>query len=458
MAIPISEDFVEKYNRPGPRYTSYPTVPAWKPGFGPSDYEEALAELAGRPDDELAVYLHVPFCAKSCHYCGCNMLVTRDRDEVTRYLDRVETEIERVTAIIGTERRVVQVHWGGGTPNFLKNEQIERALGMLRGAFEIAPGAEVALEIDPRIGSPEQAAFLREAGFNRISMGVQDFESRVQEAIGRRQSRDKTLAVYHGCREAGFAGVNVDLVYGLPGQTRESFAATLDEIIELGPDRVACFSYAHVPWVRPNQEKVDTTLMLEGYEKFALFQLTVDRFQAGGYDWIGIDHFAKRDDELSVALRKRALHRNFMGYATRPAPHMLAFGMSGIGDVCDRFVQNDPDFEGWSQGVDAGGLPVVKGHRLDDDDRLRRLAILNIMCNLELPWNLTREKYGAPANELFADALAQLPPLVDDGLVTLDDDALRITDKGRFFVRNVAMAFDAYLGRDEDRPVFSRTV
>ncbi|MCP4573900.1 MAG: oxygen-independent coproporphyrinogen III oxidase [bacterium] len=458
MAIPISENFVEKYNQPGPRYTSYPTVPAWQKDFGPADYEAALHELAGRPGDELAVYLHVPFCAKACHYCGCNMLVTHDRDEVTGYLDRFETELGRVTDIIGTGRRTAQIHWGGGTPNYLKNHEIERALGLLYEAFDVAPDAEVALEIDPRIGSPEQAAFLKEAGFNRISLGVQDFEPGVQKAIGRKQSRDKTLDVYRGCRDAGFAGVNLDLVYGLPGQTRESFTATLDEVIGLAPDRVACFSYAHVPWVRPNQEKVDTTHMLTGYEKFALFQLTVDRFQAGDYTWIGIDHFARKDDELSVALANRALHRNFMGYATKPAPHMLAFGMSGIGDVCDRFVQNDPTMDGWSRGVDAGGLPVVKGHVLSDDDRLRRLAVLNIMCNLELPWELTRAAYAAPANELFADALAKLPPLVDDGLVTLDDDALRITDKGRYFVRNVAMAFDAYLGKDKDRPVFSRTV
>lgn len=457
-SVPISPEFVAKYNKPGPRYTSYPTVPAWKQAFGEAEYREALAELKGRPDDELAVYLHVPFCAKACHYCGCNMLVTRDKDEVTAYLDRLEVELGRVVDAIGTGRRVVQFHWGGGTPNYLKNHEVERVLAMFRAAFAIAPGAEVSLEIDPRIGSPEQARFLREAGFNRISLGVQDFEPRVQKAIGRRQSRDKTLEVYHGCREAGFPGVNIDLVYGLPGQTRESFGETLDGIIGLGPDRVACFSYAHVPWVRPNQEKVDTTIMLQGYEKFALFQLTVDRFRQGGYEWIGIDHFARHDDELSVALRDRALHRNFMGYATKPAPHMLAFGMSGIGDVCDRFVQNDATIDGWSRQVDAGGLPIVKGHKLSDDDKLRRLAILNLMCNLELPWELTLAGWGERADRLFADSLGQLPPLVADGLVTRDDFGLRITEKGRYFVRNVAMILDAYLAQDTGKPLFSRTV
>ncbi len=458
MGLHIPPEFVEKYNRPGPRYTSYPTVPAWTEPFGEDQYRRALQELADRPDDELALYLHLPFCAKHCHYCGCNALITRDKDAVDRYLDLVEKEIALVTEIIGTGRKVVQLHWGGGTPNYLKNPQLKRALELFRDVFDVAADAEISLEIDPRIASPEQAAYLRELGFNRISLGVQDFEPRVQEAIGRLQSREKTLRVYHGCRAAGFDGVNIDLVYGLPGQTAESFAATLDEIIGLAPDRVACFSYAHVPWVRPEQEKVDTTLMLRGYEKFRLFQLTVDRFTAADYSWIGIDHFARKNDELSVALENRALHRNFMGYATRPAPHMLAFGMSGIGDVCDRFAQNDPGLKGWSEAVDQGRLPIVKGHVLSADDKLRRLVILNLMCNLELPWSLTENEFGAPADELLEESLAALPPLVADGLAEVDDTGLRITPKGRYFVRNVAMIMDAYLDKGKDRPIFSKTV
>lgn len=458
MSLNIPADFVEKYNQPGPRYTSYPTVPAWKQAFGEHEYREALTDLAQRPGDELAIYLHLPFCAKHCFYCGCNALVSREKNAVEVYLDRVEKELAMVTALIGTGRRVVQFHWGGGTPNYLSEAEVARTLAMFRGAFDLAPGAEVSLEVDPRIATPEQVAFLRSAGFNRISLGVQDFEESVQVAIGRRQSRERTLDVYRGCRDAGFPGVNVDLVYGLPGQTRESFAHTLDEIIGLQPDRVACFSYAHVPWVRPLQNKVDTSKMMTGDEKFGLFRLTVDMFQAADYDWIGIDHFAKRDDELSVALRNRALHRNFMGYATKPAPHMLAFGMSGIGDVCDRFAQNDADLGAWGEAIDAGRLPIVKGHKLSDDDRLRRLVILNVMCNLELPWALTERAFGAPADRLLAGELAALPPLVEDGLVTVDDRGLRITEKGRYFVRNVAMIFDAYLAGAGDKPLFSRTV
>ncbi|MEN8006476.1 MAG: oxygen-independent coproporphyrinogen III oxidase [Candidatus Krumholzibacteriota bacterium] len=458
MPLNIPADFVEKYNKPGPRYTSYPTVPAWDQVFGENEYREALTELAGRTDDELAIYLHLPFCAKACHYCGCNMLVTREKGAVHQYLDRVEKELERVTSIIGTDRKVAQFHWGGGTPNFLNEEETERALNLFRAAFDIKPDAEVSLEIDPRIATPDQAVSLREAGFNRISMGVQDFDQRTQKAIGRNQTREKTLKVYQGCRDAGFEGVNVDLVYGLPGQTFDSFTDTLKGIIELQPDRVACFSYAHVPWVRPNQELVDTTIMLTGYEKFQLFQLTVDMFQDADYSWIGIDHFAKKNDELSVALENRVLHRNFMGYATKPAPHMLAFGMSGIGDVCDRFVQNDADFNSWSEGIDAGGLPVVKGHKLSEDDKLRRLAILNLMCNLELPWTLTEKAYGAPADKLLAESLKALPPLIADDLATMDEGGIRITDKGRYFVRNVAMILDAYLGKGKGKPIFSKTV
>ncbi|PID81469.1 oxygen-independent coproporphyrinogen III oxidase [bacterium DOLJORAL78_65_58] len=458
MDLPISAEFVAKYNKPGPRYTSYPTVPAWKQPFGAADYRQALEELAGRPDDELALYLHLPFCAKHCHYCGCNAMVTRRKDAVTTYLDQVERELKMVTRVIGTGRKVKQLHWGGGTPNYLNEKETERALNLLRAHFDLEADAELSLEIDPRIASPQQVKFLREIGFNRISMGVQDFEARVQKAIGRRQSRERTIRVYEGCRAAGFAGVNVDLVYGLPGQTQASFTETLDRIIELAPDRLAVFSYAHVPWARPLQNKVDMTVMLTGYEKFQLFQLTVDMLGQAGYDWIGIDHFAKRDDELAVALRRRRLHRNFMGYATKPAPHMLAFGMSGIGDVCGRFTQNSPDLETWGRAVDAGELPVVKGHKLSARDKLGRLAILNVMCNLELPWDLTVADYGQPANVLFADSLKALPPLVRDGLVEVDDRGLRITAKGRYFVRNVAMILDAYLGREDGKPIFSKTV
>jgi len=454
----VPRSLVERFDRPGPRYTSYPTVPSWSRDFGETDYREALRALAARPDDELSIYLHLPFCARHCHYCGCNAVVSRERDAVDRYLDAVERELEMVTAEIGTGRRAVQLHWGGGTPNYLKDRQVERALGMLRHAFAIDPGAEISLEVDPRIGTPEQARFLRGQGFNRISLGVQDFSPRVQKAIGRLQKRERTERLFRACREAGFHGVNLDLVYGLPYQTPASFAETLTAIIALRPDRVACFSYAHVPWVRPLQRRVDTTEMPAGYRKFTLFLQAIAMFEEAGYDWIGIDHFARRDDELSVALRERRLHRNFMGYTTRPAPHMLAFGMSGIGEVADRFVQNDAGLEGYRGAIAAGRLPVVRGLALSDDDRLRRLVILNLMCNLELPFDLTVPSFGAPADELLAADLPRLQPYADEGLVELLPDRVRITGLGRFFARNVCMELDPYLEHQTGRPLFSRTV
>lgn len=457
MAAHVTLELLEKHDKPGPRYTSYPTAPVWAKDFGAENYLEALHELSSRNTDEISIYLHLPFCAMLCHFCGCTALVTRAKDAVDHYLDRVEHELEMVTQVIGRQRRAVQLHWGGGTPNYLKPHQAERALQLFRDHFDLAPEAEISLEIDPRIGSPEQVAHLHSIGFNRISMGVQDFDPRVQEAIGRKQSQERTLRVFQGCRDAGFDGVNVDLVYGLPRQNPESFAKTLDVIIDREADRVACFSYAHVPWVKPGQKKVDTTDMPTGYEKFALFQLAIERFEEAGYDWIGIDHFAKGTDELSAARRERRLHRNFMGYTTRPAPHMLAFGTSGIGEVCGRFVQNDADLKTGGTTVDSGRLPIVRGHRLTADDRLRRQAILNLMCNSELPYALTEPDFGAPANELLAESLRKIRPYEEEGFVVFEEDRLRITQLGRHFARNICMELDAHLDRDRKKPLFSRT-
>ncbi len=458
MGVKVPHSLLEKHNKPGPRYTSYPTVPAWTTSFGEEDYRTALEELAGQRENELSVYLHLPFCAKHCHYCGCNSVISGEKDAVNRYLDRVERELEMITAIIGTNRRVVQLHWGGGTPNFLKNAQINRAFTLLKQAFTIDANGEISIEVDPRIGTPEQASFLRGLGFNRISLGVQDFAAEVQTAIGRIQPRERTLNLYNACRAAGFEGVNLDLVYGLPAQTRDSFTDTLQSVLDLAPDRVACFSYAHVPWVRPVQNQVDTTKLPTPFEKFDLFQLAIDMFDQKGYDWIGIDHFARREDELAVAQRDRRLHRNFMGYTTRPAPHMLAVGMSGIGEVAGCFAQNDAQLESYLSAVDKGQLPIVRGHRLTADDLLRRKAIIHLMCNLELPFALTREEYGAGVDTLLADELKRLRAYEAEGFLIFGAEGLQVTDLGRFFVRNLCMELDAYLDHQSDRPLFSKTI
>ena len=449
---PIAPDRLARYDVPGPRYTSYPTVPAWKAPFGAADYREALRELAQLERDPLSVYVHLPFCGYRCHYCACTVTVATRTNVVDRYLDQVERELDLVTGIVGHGRRVLQLHLGGGTPNFLTAGQFGRLGDMLERRFTFAPAAERSVEADPRLVTREQLDALRALGFKRISYGVQDFDPVVQAAIGRLQPEAVVREAVVLAREAEFEGINIDLIYGLPEQTAARFERTLDAALALAPDRVACYSYAQVPQVRHNQRLIDATALPSPENKFHLFRMTVDAFTGSGYEWIGMDHFARRADDLALAARERRLHRDFMGYTTRPAPHLLAFGMSAIGDVAGRYVQNVPRTGEYQRVLDAGELPVERGHRLSDDDRSRRRAILHLMCNLELPYGLV-----PPPEE---ESHACLRALVDDGLITAHNDRYEVTPTGRYFLRNVAMALDAYLPQQlaAARPVFSRTV
>lgn len=458
-SVILSPAQVERYSRPGPRYTSYPTVPVWTADFGENDYYAALADVAARPEDTLSVYLHLPFCAERCAYCGCNATSTKRPAVVDAYLDRVERELEMVVPRLGERRRVAQMHWGGGTPNFLNEAQTRRIYGLMAAAFNIESTAEVSVELDPRIGSPEQMAFYREIGFNRVSFGVQDINERVQQAIGRIQPFEQTEKLYLSARELGYASVNIDLVYGLPYQTDEGFAKTIDAIVELRPDRVACFGYAHLPNSRLNQKQVDAGELPDAIDRVRLFQLALSRFCDDGYDWIGLDHFALAEDEMAVALRERRLHRNFMGYTTKPAPHMLAFGMSSIGDLAGRFVQNDMHLGHYQKAIDSGHLPVVKGMHLTRDDEIRRMAITHLMCNLELPYDLTLNAFGVRLDDYLGEDLDRVAAYADDGFVELLPDRLQVTGLGRYFIRNLAMEIDAHLKRGGgERPLFSKTL
>ena len=450
--VPIAPDRLARYDVPGPRYTSYPTVPAWKAPFGAVEYREALRELARLEQDPVSVYVHLPFCGYRCHYCACNVTLATRTDVVDRYLDQVERELDLVTGIVGHGRRVLQLHLGGGTPNFLTVGQFGRLGDMLERHFAFAPAAERSVEADPRWVTREQLDALRALGFKRISYGVQDFDPVVQAAIGRMQPEAVVRQAVELAREAGFEGINIDLIYGLPAQTAARFERTLDAALALAPDRVACYSYAHVPQVRHNQRLIDAAALPSPEDKFHLFRMTVDAFTGSGYEWIGMDHFARRADDLALAARERRLYRDFMGYTTRPAPHLLAFGMSAIGDVAGRFVQNVPRTGEYQRVLDAGELPVERGHHLSDDDWNRRRAILHLMCNLELPHCLV-----PPPQE---ESHACLRPLLDDGLITALNDRYEVTPTGRYFLRNIAMALDAYLPQQlaAARPVFSRTV
>jgi oxygen-independent coproporphyrinogen-3 oxidase len=449
---------LRRHTKALPRYTSYPTVPYWDADFGEADYVEALDEAGLTPERPLSVYVHLPFCGKRCYYCGCNAVAGHRPEVVDRYLDRLEWEIEGVVDRVGSGRPVTQLHWGGGTPNFLTDAQTVRLFEMLARAFHLQPDAEISIEMDPRVATPSQPPLLKSLGFNRLSMGVQDFDHRVQVAIGRVQPESETVALLEGARAAGFESVNFDLVYGLPYQTSESFARTLKRVVELAPERIATFSYAHLPHVRRIQQAVDASGLPEPREKLGLFLDTVDAFEGAGYQWIGFDHFAHPDDELSVAARERRLLRNFMGYTTHAAPDQVAFGMSGIGCIAGRFVQNDAGLKGWEESLEAGHFPIVRGHRISEDDRMRSHVIQHLMCNLELPENLTTEAFGAPLSVLLADDLPGLAPYVDEGFLDETDRGWSVTTMGRFFLRNVASVFDPYLDGARDRPTFSSTV
>jgi oxygen-independent coproporphyrinogen-3 oxidase len=451
-SIEVPAGLLARYDVAGPRYTSYPTVPAWTAPFGPAEYREALEELARLERDPVSVYVHLPYCGYRCHYCACNVTVARRTSVADGYLDRVERELDLVTEILGLERRVVQLHLGGGTPNFLTAAQFGRLTGALERRFAFTTEAERSLEADPRLVTREQLLTLRQLGFQRISYGVQDFDPVVQAAIGRLQPEAVVAEAVNLAREAEFEGINIDLIYGLPEQTAARFEHTLDAALALRPDRIACYNYAHVPQVRANQRLIDTFGLPSREDKFHLFRMAVDAFSGSGYEWIGMDHFARPTDDLALAARERRLHRDFMGYTTRPAPHLLAFGMSAIGDVAGRYVQNVPRTGEYQRVLVAAELPVERGHCLSGDDRSRRRAILHLMCNLELPHHLLPRPVEA--------SHMRLQPLVADGLIAAGSDAYEVTPTGRWFLRNIAMALDAYLPQQlaAARPVFSRTV
>ena len=451
---------IARYDRPGPRYTSYPTAVEFHTGFTEADYRVRLAAAAG-VDAPLSLYLHVPFCESRCTYCGCAVIATAKRDVAATYLTYLEREIAMLASALGPRRRVVQCHWGGGTPTYLSPAQIARLDATVRMHFDVASDAEKAIEIDPRVTTPEQIALLRRLGFNRLSFGVQDFDDRVQDAIGRHQTHDQTRRLYRTCRDAGFDSINFDLVYGLPRQTLESFRRTLAAVVDLRPDRIAVYSYAHVPWLRPHQKAIDASALPDAQAKRALVGAAVDAFAAAGYVSIGMDHFALPGDELAVAARERRLHRNFMGYTVKPAPDSVGVGVSAIGDAAGAFAQNYKSLARYYEAIDAGRFPIERGYALNDDDQVRRYVIAELMCNFHLDGGALRRRFGVDLETRFGpelDRLTQPEGPAADGLVRVDRGGLTVTDRGRLFVRNVCMVFDRYLAAHEGRPVFSRTV
>lgn len=457
--IHFPQEILEKYNQPGPRYTSYPTAPEWRDDFGEADWLAAIDESRASTAP-LSLYTHLPFCQSLCLFCGCNVIISKKHEEVSApYLARLKQEITRMSERLNPARPVEQLHWGGGTPTYLSAAQIEELFTHLASHFRFAPDAEIGIEIEPRTISEEQCRTLRRLGFNRLSLGVQDFDPLVQKTVNRVQPYEMTKGVFDTCRELGFESINVDLIYGLPHQTVESFSRTVDQILTMNPDRIALFSYAHVPWLKKQQGSFANHLPM-GFEKFRIFRRAIEMLTEAGYRYIGMDHFARPDDELCRAQDDRTLTRNFQGYTTKAGCDLYAFGVSAISSLENVYAQNWRELPAYYAAIDGGRLPVMRGMRVTAEDKLRRAVINRILCHGCLPKAEIEREFGIHFDEHFAPELAWLADLERDQLVRLSPGGIEVTTLGRIFMRNVAMAFDAYLNRQEQsrQRVFSRTL
>lgn len=454
----VSEEFLSRYNRPGPRYTSYPTAPVWNDSFGPADLEKVhgAADAARTP---VSLYMHLPFCESLCLFCACNVIIQKDKSVSVPYFDVLKKEIGRVSQAVSRDRQVVQFHWGGGTPTYSSPAQLEDLFAYTRERFSFSPEAEIGIEVDPRVTSTEHLETLRRLGFNRLSMGVQDFHEPVQKAIHRIQPYQITRDLMQTARALGFDSINVDLIYGLPYQTRETFAHTVDQIIALAPDRIALFSYAHVPWLKKQQGAFAAHLP-EGMQKFGIFRAGLLKFLEAGYLYIGMDHFARPGDELATSQAQRTLHRNFQGYTTKAGADLYGMGVTAISGFHDAYAQNFRELPAWEQSVHQRGIATMRGYHLSGEDRLRREVISRLLCHTVIPKHEIEESFGVDFDLHFAPELQRLQVPLEDGLLTMVDDEIRATWLGRIFIRNLAMLFDPYLEQQQlvAKPLFSKTL
>jgi oxygen-independent coproporphyrinogen III oxidase len=454
-------DLLRRYDRPGPRYTSYPTAPQFTPNFGESDFRE-MAQLSNADPipRRLSLYMHVPYCSSPCFYCGCNRVITRDASKGDAYVVRLLREIEMVAAMFDRDRDVVQVHFGGGTPNFLRPQLIGEVMDSLARQFHFSRQAQrdFSIELDPRFVGAADIADLAALGFNRASLGVQDFDPDVQKAVNRIQSVEETEAVIDACRRHGFRSINIDLIYGLPAQTVTGFGRTLDRVISARPDRLAVYSYAHLPELFKPQKQLDASLLPSGEAKLDLLRTAIEKLTAAGYEYIGMDHFALPGDDLARAQAEGSLHRNFMGYTTHADTDLLGLGVSSISHVGDSFSQNHRDLPSWEAALDAGRLPIWRGLRLASDDVIRADLIQQLMCQGEIDMASLQARYAINFGDYFGDALDALQPLVADGLVVVGQRFIRATDRGRMLLRTIAMCFDAYLAAPTTPARFSKAI
>jgi len=451
-ATAFDRNLIARYDVGAPRYTSYPTAPHFRESFGEADLLRAIKASNGDPiPRDLSAYVHVPFCLSPCFYCGCARIVTHDRGKAASYLTRLHREIELVAARFDRDRVLAQLHFGGGTPNFLDVEQLVELVDSLERHFGFSRDGsrEFGIELDPRYCSEDYARQVAAAGINRVSIGVQDFDPAVQQAVNRVQSVDETAAVMIGARRGGVRSINLDLIYGLPRQTPESFAATLEQVIALAPDRIAAYGYAHLPERFKAQRQIDKYELPDAGTRLTLLQQTVEMLTAAGYVHIGVDHFALPDDDLARALANGTLHRNFQGYSTHAACDLVGFGMSAIGHIGDTFSQNAKDLVGYYAALDGGRLPVARGLRLDADDLVRADVIQQLMCSGDVDVAAFEQRHALDFALYFRGSLHQLRALEQDGLVDCTPARIRVTARGRFLLRNIARCFDAYAERSD---------
>jgi len=455
----ITPELLQRFDINGPRYTSYPTADRFVEAFTDDDYIHALAQREQQGSAlPLSIYVHVPFCASLCYYCACNKIITKHHERGAQYLKYLEREVDLQVSHLGRGHAVSQLHLGGGTPTFLSDDELAQLMAMLRRSFTLVPGGEYSIEIDPRTVTSDRLQALASLGFNRVSFGVQDFDPEVQKAVHRIQPAEQVFKLVDEARRIGFESVNVDLIYGLPKQTAESFARTLAQVNELRPDRIALYGYAHLPERFKPQRRIISADLPTGGSKVGMLASALAAFEKAGYVYVGMDHFALPDDSLAVAKRQGRLHRNFQGYSTQPDCDLIALGVSAIGRVGATYSQNAKTLEEYCDLIDHGRLPVVRGLAVSRDDLARRAVIMALMCqgqvlfeSIELAWMLDFKSY-------FAAEMAQLEKMVPQGLVTLDDQGIRVTAEGWYFVRAVAMVFDRYLQADRSRAKFSRII
>jgi oxygen-independent coproporphyrinogen-3 oxidase len=455
----IDIDLLKKYDKPGPRYTSYPTAPLFSPEYNPIMFLEDLKKNNTNGAHPLSLYFHIPFCDTLCYFCGCTTIITPNTEHLKKYIGYLQMEIDAVSKYISPQRKVVQLHWGGGTPSYLQPDQIREVGNYIKDRFSYGENIEYGVEIDPRGLTFEHMEAFRGVGMNRISIGVQDFNEDVQVASNRVQPEEITMNAYNWARELGIKSINLDLIYGLPKQTKDSFAKTLDKAIDISPERFAIFNFAYIPWLKPHQKLINQSDLPDAEVKLQILKMTIEKLVQAGYVYIGMDHFVKSTDEMAIAQKNKTLYRNFQGYSTNAQADLFGFGMSSISHFGAVYSQNHKILDEYYKSIDNKEFPTHLGYRMNQDDIIRKNVILKLMCDLELDKTQVENQFDITFDDYFSESITDLEPFVNEGIVVNSKEKILIQGMGRLVLRNIAMCFDAYIKKMvKEKPIFSRTV